>query len=184
MLQEYPFAKTNKHVKLIALIEFILIIAAIQLAVLLLTVHTPASGGLQFRIIAHSNSKADQQVKERVQQQIAPILQTAAAHKETAGESLQAAMPEIMENAEKYAGGMPVSLQYGEALIPPKRIGFAFQPQAYAEAYVLTIGSGRGDNWWCALFSNVCFPEQAAVVETEEEPVTFFLWEWIKSLFK
>jgi len=50
----------------------------------------------------------------------------------------------------------------------------------------VTIGSGRGDNWWCALFPKVCFPEeqQAEVeVEVEDEEVTFFVWEWIKGLF-
>ena len=53
-----------------------------------------------------------------------------------------------------------MTLERTEALFPPKRSGFIIHPQAEYDAYILTIGSGRGDNWWCSLFPKVCFPEE------------------------
>ncbi len=37
---------------------------------------------------------------------------------------------------------------------------YLFSPQATYDAYILTIGSGRGDNWWCAMFPKICFPDK------------------------
>ncbi|MBO1912594.1 stage II sporulation protein R, partial [Microvirga sp. 3-52] len=65
-----------------------------------------------------------------------------------------------------------------------KRSGFVIHPQSEYDAYLLTIGSGRGDNWWCALFPKICFVDEAEKKEKkEEEKVTFFVWEWITGLF-
>ena len=52
------------------------------------------------------------------------------------------------------------TLERTEALFPPKRSGLYIHPQAVYDAYILTIGSGRGDNWWCALFPKVCYPDE------------------------
>ena len=77
-------------------------------------------------------------------------------------------------------GWCPITLERKEALFPPKRSGLVIHPQATYDAYILTIGSGRGDNWWCAIFPKICFPDKR---EDEEEKVTFFVWEWIKGMF-
>ena len=86
----------------------------------------------------------------------------------------------ILEIASSMANGRDVTFERVEALFPPKRSGLFIHPQAMYDAYILTIGSGRGDNWWCALFPKVCFPDKE---EKSEEKVTFFIWEWIKGIF-
>ena len=67
---------------------------------------------------------------------------------------------EILEIANSMSNGATISLERKEALFPPKRSGLFISPQATYDAYILTIGSGRGDNWWCAMFPKICFPDK------------------------
>ena len=188
MLQDYTIIKTTKRTgKWISVIEFILILFMIQSAVLLLNGREEPDHAIRVRILAHSNATGDQQVKELIRQEIEPLINQAFA--ESSSQSafigkMEELDQQIIRIAEENAQGHAIKFEKKAALFPPKRSGFYITPQAPYEAFVLTIGSGRGDNWWCSLFPNVCFPdEQATDSKREEEKVTFFLWEWIKGLF-
>lgn len=185
MLQDYEIQRTSGPTeKMISWIELLLIVVILQ-AFLTLFGGSAQEEALQFRLLAHSNTAADQLVKKEVQEAIAPLLETALVKGQTTGEignHIAAVEDEIIELASEIANGQTITLERKEALIPPKRSGFVVQPQAMYDTYLLTIGSGRGDNWWCSLFPNVCFPNQEEQV-VEEEKVTFFLWEWIKGIF-
>ncbi|ARF17968.1 stage II sporulation protein R [Sporosarcina sp. P3] len=189
MLQDYPInQQPTQTSKLLAFIEFVLILLTIQAVLLVFGQQATTGEATQFRILANSNTVADQQVKRDVQEKIAPLLEQAinqSTSTQQITDKLQGLEPAILEIAKSQANGARVTLEHSAAVIPPKRVGFFIQPQDVYDAYVVKIGAGRGDNWWCSLFPNVCFPEEATVTETEEEePVTFFIWEWIKSLFK
>lgn len=187
MLQDYNIKRTESHTsKLFAVVEFILVLLIIQGVLLLFSQDLPESEAVQFRILANSNTAEDQQVKRDIQQQVEPLIQKAlgsAASERQLTANLQALEPEIARIAQEQAKGLPIQFGRQQALIPPKRIGFMIQRQGVYDAYVLTIGSGRGDNWWCSLFPNVCFPEEEETKQQEEEPVKFFVWEWITSWF-
>lgn len=187
MLQDYTIEKPQtKTSKWMAIIEFMLVLLAIQGVLILFYQPAETSEMPQFRILANSNTVDDQQVKQQIQEQIAPIIASAVNESSTPEQMqnrLEAASAEITQLATLQANGLPVTFEHKAALIPAKRIGFAIQKQDVYESYILKIGNGKGDNWWCALFPNVCYPEETATVETDEEPVTFFVWEWIKSIF-
>lgn len=194
MLQDYEISNLNKQPKrigkVVAVIEFMLILFLIQSALMLFIQPQPEQAeGIRFRIVAHSNTPADQQLKESIQQAIAPLINNAISQAESNSEivdNLEQVEATIFSIAKEMADGQDVRFERKATLFPPKRSGLAITPQAPYDAYVLTIGSGRGDNWWCGLFPSVCFPEQEAekkVDEEKEEKVTFFIWEWIKSLF-
>lgn len=180
MLPDYEIHKRQD--KRIVFIEFILILLIFQSAIFLLM--SPENDeAVQFRILAHSNTVKDQMEKDEVQQEIMPFIENVIDEAETPAEAvdnLDRLESTIIKRAEAIAPDQVISFGREYTAIPPKRSGFFIQPQGNYNAYVLTIGSGRGDNWWCALFENICFPEQE---EKEEEKVTFFIWEWIKSLF-
>lgn len=183
MLQDYEIKRTEQSAtKWMPFIEFVLILIILQSAIALFT------GGqteetIQFRLLAHSNTTADQLIKQEIQQKIEPLIENAIAISRTTdeiGDNLAMIEPKILEIANSIEKKQPITLERKAAVIPPKRSGFAIQPQATYDAYILTIGSGRGDNWWCSLFPNICFPDKE---EEEDEKVTFFIWEWIKGLF-
>lgn len=183
MLPDYEIKRTGrKNEKLMPFIEFALILIILQSAIALFTGGQTESA-IQLRLLAHSNTATDQAVKQEIQQAIEPFIENAITisnSNDEIGENLAAIEPKIIEIASSIAKEQPVTLERKAALIPPKRSGLMIQPQATYDAYILTIGSGRGDNWWCSLFPNVCFPDKE---EKEQEKATFFVWEWIKGLF-
>lgn len=194
MLQDYEISnlhtRTKRMGKVVAVVEFMLILFLIQSALMLFIQPQPEQAEeIRFRVVAHSNTPADQQLKESIQQAIAPLIHNAVSQATSNADivdNLEEVDEEIYRIALQMADGQDVQFERKATLFPPKRSGLVITPQAPYDAYVLTIGSGRGDNWWCGLFPNVCFPEQETekkADEEKEEKVTFFIWEWIKSLF-
>lgn len=183
MLQDYEIKKPTD--KRITVLEFILLLLIFSSAITLFS-GMPKEDAIQFRILAHSNTKEDQAKKVEVYEAIMPILQhtieTAQSNDELV-DNLKKVEPEIIRRANSIVQDQKITFERKSALIPPKKSGFYIQPQAHYDAYILTIGSGRGDNWWCSLFPNICFPEEEIEEEDEDEKVTFFIWEWIKGLF-
>lgn len=188
MLQDYEISKIKTNIwadRWMAVIEFILVLFLIQSALMLFTGQGEKEEEIRFRILAHSNTPADQKLKEEIRLVIEPMINKAisqAGTKSEIVENLEAIESTILQTAKSMADGQDVSFERTAALFPPKRSGLVITPQAPYDAYILTIGSGRGDNWWCSLFPRVCFPDKD-VDKGEEEKVTFFIWEWIKSLF-
>lgn len=183
MLPDYVITRKKTIIeKCIPFIEMILLLIIVQALVTLLTMVPEEEETIRFRVLAHSNAPSDQRIKQNIQQEIAPMIEQAMASSESKTElvdNLKVLEPKIVAAANRLSEGKAVSLVRSDALFPPKRSGYYIHPQARYDAYVLTIGSGRGDNWWCALFPKICYPEK----EEEDEKVVFFLWEWIKNLF-
>lgn len=187
MLQDYEIItqSTRQTSRLMAVVEFILVLFIIQSALMLFTGQAEQEEEIRFRILSHSNTTVDQQLKEEIRLVIEPMIHQAmseATSKAEIVENLEALEATILQTATSMADGQDVKFERTAALFPPKRSGFVISPQAPYDAYILTIGSGRGDNWWCSLFPKVCFPDKE-VEKQEEEKVTFFIWEWIKSWF-
>ncbi|WP_172371347.1 stage II sporulation protein R [Sporosarcina jiandibaonis] len=186
MLPDYEIKqKPSSMGRIIPYAEFILILIIIQCILGLFTGAESAEETIRFRLLAHSNSTTDQAIKEEIQLKIQPLVENAVTNstsKEELAENLAALEPTILQIATSIAGDKAVTLERKNALFPAKRSGLVIYPQSEYDAYLLTIGSGRGDNWWCALFPKICYPEEEKETQ-EEEKVTFFLWEWITGLF-
>ncbi|MER2089171.1 MAG: stage II sporulation protein R [Sporosarcina sp.] len=187
MLQDYEIIKKKTKIeKVLPYIEFIIVLIIIQAFVSVFTSANEEDSAIRFRLLAHSNAPADQQIKIDIQQEIQPLIEHAvntSRTKKELGDNLAALEGTILEIAQSMSNGAAISFERKEALFPPKRSGLFILPQAEYDAYILTIGSGRGDNWWCAMFPKVCFPDKKEDEKEEEEKVTFFVWEWIKGVF-
>ena len=184
MLPDYEIRRTKTiGQKVLPYIEFIIVLIIIQSFITVFAEAGDDEQSIRFRLLADSNAPADQQVKSDIQKKIQPLIEEAvnkSKTKQELGDNLAALESTILEIANSMSNGATISLERKEALFPPKRSGLFISPQATYDAYILTIGSGRGDNWWCAMFPKICFPDKK---EEEEEKVTFFVWEWIKGLF-
>lgn len=189
MLTDYKISETafqtkTKYERIMPYIEFILLLLILQSALIFMTSGAAEDEEvIRFRLLAHSNAQVDQQVKLAIQSEIEPLIQNAVATSRSLVElemNLRALENRIIEVANALSNGDSIKLERKETLFPPKRSGFFIHPQSMQDAYILTIGSGRGDNWWCSIFPKICFPDKAP---KEEEEVTFFIWEWIKEIF-
>lgn len=156
---------------------------------------------IRLRILANSDQEVDQQVKRLVRDEVSDQISEWVEHIDDideARELIKSRIPEITETArqvlEKY-GEKTVQVEYGEKINFPVKLYDTFlYPAGEYEAVLITIGEGKGANWWCVLFPPLCFldfsngtlvadadeeHEHEEVVE-DEEPVKikFFIFEW------
>lgn len=76
----------------------------------------------------------------------------------------------IKENGYEY----PVKAELGVSWIPQKTYGDVIFPSGNYEALNITIGEGKGQNWWCVLFPPLCLigaepPEDEELAEEAQE---------------
>ena len=130
---------------------------------------------LRFHILAESNSKTDQQLKLKVREQVLSYIQeNAPAHagKEELASWLLSRREDIILNAEQtlayYGRKATVDLNLSHDHFPARTYGNAFFPCGYYDAARLTIGKGKGRNWWCVLYPRFCFLDEACREIPEE----------------
>ncbi|RUL53160.1 stage II sporulation protein R [Lysinibacillus antri] len=196
MLNDYEITRVeNEKVQyILSLLKLVACSVAILCSILLLpdvankvyeTRETMVDDSLKIRVVANSNLEADQQFKNEVVENLQPIF-VQIQKNEISGVDNDETYAQLATFVEKYYADANVKINIGENLIPPKLDETFFYPQSLYNSVVLTIGDGRGDNWWCSIFSNVCErsaeKEEAQEVE-EEKKVKFIIWEWIKKLF-
>lgn len=158
---------------------------------------------IRLRILANSDSEGDQALKrlvrDRVNEQITDWVKDITVVEE-ARTLIESRIPEIKSiiaevlKEEKNDSGFEV--EYGKNVsFPTKLYGPYLYPAGEYEAVLITLGEGKGANWWCVLFPPLCFLDfsngtSVAAAEAdevdeiddleEEEPVKvkFFLFEW------
>lgn len=120
---------------------------------------------IRLHIIAPGNSPGEQrlkiQVRDAVLRRFGQLLQFSGA------EDAAAAMDILLENLENirltaescarengYQGS--VSAECGLLPLPKKLYGRVLLPQGNYFGLRITLGEGRGRNWWCVLFPELC----------------------------
>lgn len=129
---------------------------------------------IRFHVLADSDSKEDQQLKLFVRDSVGalmePRLAASSGIKETR-EIIEASIPDIVETAEQTlqenGSGDKVTARLTHTDFPVKSYGSYTFPEGNYEALQVTIGAGKGHNWWCVLYPNMCF--QDSVYEVDEQ---------------
>lgn len=191
MLNEYKFDRLPKQNSVLAFVKLLLIAIVLQLCILYIPVlvgmaeetsSSEQASDFRIRVIANSNTQADQQEKEQLVTSLKPYF-IQVANAQTIDEKRIGVLKEqIEEEIKENHPQLYTQVVVGDNLFPPKRQNAHFYPQNVYQSIVVKIGDARGDNWWCSVFPSVCAPEKEKE-EEKEEPVTFFIWEWLKGLF-
>lgn len=100
------------------------------------------------RVIANSNTKSDQQIKNEVVSKLLDV-NSPKLEQETIQSIMQQNYPTL-----RY------EVRQGNNQLPAKWSDGKYYPQDYYESTVIKLGQGRGDNWFCALFSKACGVEE------------------------
>ncbi|HUC92613.1 MAG TPA: stage II sporulation protein R [Paenibacillus sp.] len=164
---------------------------------------------IRFRIVANSDSPADQAVKRQIRDAVMADLGRFANGGqltiEDARLKLKGRLPEIerLVRSELAARGFDYSaeVELGVVPFPTKIYGSRLYPAGDYEALRITLGEGEGRNWWCVLFPAMCFAGSVNGEETDvktaaatvdaareasplqEDPqVKFYVWEMLKSI--
>lgn len=173
MLPDYEIKRApriREHID--AIIFFVWMLLLIQFCLFTFIQPDQSAEGMRFRIIANSNTMEDQQVKRIVKESISPILLQYKENPENTYKQLEQAVDKLAVKLNE-----DIVISTGHAIFPPKVWNEGIIAQENVQSIVITIGSGRGDNWWCALFPKACYKE-----EQKEKP-KFWVWEWLKEKF-
>lgn len=129
---------------------------------------------LRFHILANSDSDADQQVKLEVRSLILDYMQE---HMKGGGKAetidfLNTHKSEIEDAAGAWLKkrGFPYSarLEMTRSYFPTRVYDDVVIPCGVYDAARVTLGAGKGHNWWCVLYPRFCFVD-AACREVPEE---------------
>ncbi|OXM15086.1 stage II sporulation protein R [Paenibacillus herberti] len=119
---------------------------------------------IRLRILANSDSAVDQATKRVVRDAIVSELNSWAAEPESIEEAryvIQSRMAAIeaviAERLQARGFSYGFTAELGMAEFPTKVYGEKVYPAGEYEALRITLGEGKGQNWWCVLFPPLCF---------------------------
>jgi len=129
---------------------------------------------VRFHVRANSNSEEDQGIKLKVRDDVLRASEEILSDCETKEESITVLsnnLKYIEETAQKsvYENGSTekVSAEIRKEIFPLKRYGSLVFPAGEYTALVIEIGSGKGRNWWCVMFPQLCFIDECMITEDE-----------------
>lgn len=120
---------------------------------------------IRLRILANSDSEKDQQLKRLVRDEVNAEISkwveelTSIEAARTLIESRTSDIKAMIENILRNENQMQeVRVEYGKNVsFPVKLYGSFIYPAGEYEAVLITLGEGKGSNWWCVLFPPLCF---------------------------
>ncbi|RYM05531.1 stage II sporulation protein R [Sporolactobacillus sp. THM7-7] len=119
---------------------------------------------IRLRILANSDSPADQAVKRQVRDAVnADItgwvrdLKSPAQAESVIRSHMLELRQTVKETLRKVHADESFTMKLGKADFPTKMYGDDVYPAGKYNALVITLGDGKGANWWCVLFPPLCF---------------------------
>lgn len=124
---------------------------------------------IRLRVIANSDSAQDQWLKRKVRDEVVTEMKQWALqpkHIEEAREMIQSRLPLFKQIAQQtlhtYGVRDSVDVTFAKVPFPTKLYGDQVYPAGEYEALRITIGEGKGENWWCVLFPPLCFIDMSS----------------------
>lgn len=166
---------------------------------------------IRLRILANSDGTGDQVVKRRVRDAVVEQMngwvseldnpQSLEDARRIIRENLPAVEEQVGKTLKESGKSYAYKVELGIVPFPTKMYGGTVYPAGDYEALRVTLGEGKGQNWWCVLFPPLCFidagsgdalakdgttavkaaaagaPSNATQMEPENAEVRFFLWD-------
>ena len=121
---------------------------------------------LRIRIIPNSNSEFDQSVKRSVRDKLEITMYDLlkdAKSSEDARKIIKNNLDLVDKDVKKVLNDNNYDLGYnvnfGYNYFPEKEYKGVKYEEGYYESLLVTLGEGKGDNWWCVLFPPLCLIE-------------------------
>lgn len=136
---------------------------------------------IRFRIIQESNIDFDieqkKQLKAFIESKLYELTKNSNNSKEV-DKIIKDNFEYINQEINLFLGNDNYTLDYGINYFPAKTYkGVIYEPGLY-NSLVITLGNGKGDNWWCVLFPPLCLLEEN--MTTKDVEYQFFISRIIK----
>jgi stage II sporulation protein R len=119
---------------------------------------------IRLRILANSDSPKDQWLKREIRDQVNAEITNWVTELESieyARDVIESQLEEIESIVATELARIGVTdsftVEFDEVQFPTKLYGNVVYPAGLYEAVLITIGEGKGENWWCVLFPPLCF---------------------------
>lgn len=141
---------------------------------------------VRLRILANSDSIADQSFKRHIRDKVNVVITSLVVDIQTVADATEAitdnikTIEQIVETEMKKHGlSYTYDVTFSKEEFPTRLYGNIVYPAGEYNAVVITIGEGKGENWWCVLFPPLCFLEIGTDEEEhehdEEVEISFFI---------
>lgn len=130
-----------------------------------------SQSAIRFHVLANSDSTSDQELKIKVKKAVVDYIYHNTNDFDTIEETKifltrhDARIKRIAEDVlTTNSSDYNVSSTFGKDTFPTKSYGDVTFPAGEYTSYTLTIGSGKGHNWWCVLYPPLCFIDESTGV--------------------
>ena len=141
---------------------------------------------LRFHVLAESDSTRDQNLKLGVKGLVLDYIHGQVPEdtdKEQLKQWIESNRPSIETRAQDWladqGASYPVKLELTRDYFPTKAYGDMVFPCGTYDAVRITIGSGKGHNWWCVLYPSLCYTDaiHAVVPDSSKKTLSSLLAE-------
>ena len=144
---------------------------------------------IRIRVIGNSNSEYDQEKKQEIRKEVQLYMQNLLKDAKTTEEArtiINNNLNNLNKNIDTYLTQInydkDYTINFGLNYFPEKEYkGIKYKEGLY-ESLLITLGEGKGNNWWCVLFPPICLLE-AEESETNEVEYKSFVKELIEKYF-
>ena len=142
---------------------------------------------IRFRVIPNSNNVYDQYIKLKVKNNIYNELESVMNGATTLDEARKK-LEDNMVTFDKIVEDTLIQnnydytykVNYGMNYFPEKEFKGVKYKEGMYESFVVTLGEGNGDNWWCVLFPPICFAE---IEESDDLEYRFLVKDLVDKYF-
>lgn len=134
------------------------------------------SGVYRLHVIANSDTTYDQQLKLKVRDEVIKTLNTLVGDNATreqtravAEANLELLCTEASRVIRECGYSYSVTVRTGSFHFPTKDYGDVSLPEGKYDGLQVIIGSGKGQNWWCVLYPNLCFVDGVVSMPEDSE---------------
>ena len=147
------------------------------------------NNAIRIRVIANSNSEYDQEKKSEIRKEVQLYMQDLLKDAKTTEEArtiINNNLNNLNKKLDNYLTQINYNKEYkinfGLNYFPEKEYkGIKYKEGLY-ESLLITLGEGKGNNWWCVLFPPICLLE-AEETETDNIEYKSLVKELIKKYF-
>lgn len=142
----------------------IVIVLSIIISILVFNKEKVPNESIRFRILANSNETIDQETKRKIIKVISKELQHKSKNIEEEREYIKEQIPSINHKIQETINES-YKIEYGDNYFPEKQYKNETFPAGNYESLVITLGEGKGDNFWCILFPPLCMIDEEENIE-------------------